>query len=125
MSDELARLEAERIRLIDMANAQTRQKQVITTVTAIVTVVIVVVVILFVISAVWAGQLGVTGLLGATVAAALLFFVLSRKIVSETHRATIADVIFGLVAQPTNDPIRAQIAEHEMRIARLKAGEKK
>lgn len=78
MSDEMAKLEAERLRLIEMASADARQRHVRDCVLTGAGVVAIGVVILLLVNAVWAEQVSIAGLFGAIVATALLFHSVSQ-----------------------------------------------
>ncbi len=123
MNEDLTRLEAERAQLVEMARLHERQARITTSILMFVAIGVATVVVVLLASAVLAGQLGVTGFVFSAVAAGLLFFILSRKLRSGTREVLVVDMLVGLRAQPSEDPIRAQIAEHDRRIAALKSGE--
>lgn len=124
MNDELTRLEAERAQFVEMARSNDGQTQLMTNVMKFVAITAFAVVLVLLASAVLAEQLSMTGFFVATVAAGLLYFILSRKLRSGTREVMVFDVLNGLPAQASEDPIRAQIAKHEKRIADLKASRK-
>lgn len=122
MSNELARLEAERDRLIDMALADERRRHFTASVLTAVVVVVIGLVALLLVSAIWADQLSAVGMFGAALSAALLYFILSRKLPGSMQEAIIADAVFLSPPNRSSDPIRAKVNELEAQIARLKAG---
>ncbi len=119
----MAKLEAERLRLIDMASADARDRHIRDSVLTGAGVVAVGIVVLLLINAVWAEQVSIAGLFGAAIATAFLFYILSRTVLKGAPRATVADLVFSLGPQRSSDAIQTKIAEYEMQIARLKAGE--
>jgi hypothetical protein len=125
MSNEMVKLETERLRLIEMARGDARQRHIRDSVLTGAGVVAVGIVVLLLINAIWDEQVSIAGLFGAAVATAFLFFILSRTILKGAPKATVADLAFGLGPARSNDAIQTKIAEYEMEIARLKAGENK
>ena len=122
MNDDLAKLEAERARLIEIAQSDERRMQLATNIMMFVAMGALGIVLALLISAALAGQMGLMGLILSALAAGILIFILSRKLRSGSREAMVAGVIFGIGAQATENPARVQIAKHDKRIASLKIG---